>query len=84
MNSTHRKTLGAIFSNPVPAALEWRKIEAMFEALGAQTVEGKGSRVAFVINGKRADFHRPHPGKEAKRYQVRAAREFLELAGVKP
>ncbi len=84
MNSTHRKTLEAIFSNPVPAALEWRKIEAMFEALGAQTVEGKGSRVAFVINGKRADFHRPHPGKEAKRYQVRAAREFLELAGVKP
>lgn len=84
MNSTHRKTLGAIFSNSVPAALEWRKIEAMFEALGAQTVEGKGSRVAFVINGKRADFHRPHPGKEAKRYQVRAAREFLELAGVKP
>ncbi|MEO6696700.1 MAG: type II toxin-antitoxin system HicA family toxin [Gammaproteobacteria bacterium] len=84
MNRAHHKTLEAIFSNPAPAALEWRKIEAMFKALGAQTVEGKGSRVAFVINGKRADFHRPHPGKEAKRYQVRAAREFLELVGVKP
>ncbi len=60
------------------------KSQAMFEALGAQTAEGKGSRVAFVINGKRADFHRPHPGKEAKRYPVRAAREFLELAEVKP
>lgn len=84
VNSAHRKTLVAIFSDPVPAALAWRKIEAVFKALGAQTVEGKGSRVAFVIKGKRADFHRPHPGKEAKRYQVRVAREFLESVGVKP
>jgi hypothetical protein len=82
MNSTHRKTLDAIFSNPAPATLEWRKVEALFVALGAQKVEGKGSRVAFVINGVRADFHRPHPDKNAKRYQIRAAREFLHLAGV--
>ncbi|MBE2236179.1 MAG: type II toxin-antitoxin system HicA family toxin [Caldilineaceae bacterium] len=47
-------------------------------------MEGSGSRVAFVLQGKRADFHRPHPGKEAKRYQVRAMREFLEFAGVTP
>lgn len=84
MNSSHRKTLTAIFSDPVPATLEWRRIEALFIALGAQMAEGSGSRVAFVLHGKRADFHRPHPGKEAKRYQVRAAREFLETAGVKP
>lgn len=83
MNSQHRKTLGAIFSTPVPANLEWRRIEALFLALGADMAEGSGSRVAFVLNGKRADFHRPHPGKEAKRYQVRAAREFLEAAGVR-
>jgi hypothetical protein len=82
MNSQHRKTLGAIFSTPVPSNLEWRRIEALFLALGADMAEGSGSRVAFVLNGKRADFHQPHPGKEAKRYQVRAAREFLEAAGV--
>ncbi|TAL55894.1 MAG: type II toxin-antitoxin system HicA family toxin [Pandoraea sp.] len=29
-------------------------------------------------------FHRPHPAKEAKPYQVRDARQFLENAGVKP
>jgi hypothetical protein len=29
-------------------------------------------------------FHRPHPGKEAKQYQVRAARRFLERLGVRP
>ena len=82
MNRTHRRTLEAIFTTPTPANLEWRKIEALLVALGAETVEGAGSRVAFVLNGKRADFHRPHPGKEAKRYQVRAMREFLETAGI--
>ncbi len=84
MNRTHQRTLAAIYSNPVPATLEWRKIEALLVALGAQVVEGSGSRVAFVLQGKRADFHRPHPGKEAKRYQVRAVREFLESVGITP
>jgi hypothetical protein len=68
MNSRHRKTLSAIYSQPVPASLEWRSIEALFLALGAVMVEGGGSRVAFLLNDRRADFHRPHPGKEAKRY----------------
>ncbi|AXI53000.1 type II toxin-antitoxin system HicA family toxin [Sulfitobacter sp. M220] len=31
-----------------------------------------------------ATFHCPHPAKEAKRYQVRAARAFLERIGVTP
>jgi hypothetical protein len=84
MTGRHRKTLQAIFSAPTPATLEWARIEALFTALGAQTIEGRGSRVAFVIHDRKADFHRPHPGKEAKRYQVRAAREFLEKIGVVP
>jgi hypothetical protein len=28
-----------------------------------------------------SSFHRPHPQKEAKRYQVREAREFLIKMG---
>lgn len=84
MNSAQRKTLEAIFSEPISGALEWRRMESLFVALGAQMVLGSGSRVAFVLNDKRADFHRPHPGKEAKRYQIKAAREFLESAGVQP
>jgi hypothetical protein len=31
-----------------------------------------------------ASFHRPHPRKEAKRYQVRDAREYLTKMGIKP
>ena len=53
-------------------------------ALGAQTVEGSGSRVRFALNDVIATFHRPHPSKEAKPYQVRDVRAFLEKAGVKP
>ncbi len=64
--------------------MEWRKIEALFIALGAQVIEGNGSRVRFELNGVVASFHRPHPQKEAKPYQVRDAKEFLSQAGVKP
>jgi len=84
MNSRHQKTLAAIFSQPVPGNIEWRKIEALFIAVGAEIIEGDGSRVSFIINNEKGDFHRPHPGKEAKRYQVRNAMEFLSRAGVQP
>ena len=73
-----------IFSQPVPATLEWRRIESLFVSLGAQTIEGAGSRVRFDLNGVIAAFHRPHPAKEAKPYQVKDAKTFLENAGVKP
>jgi len=52
--------------------------------VGARTVEGSGSRVRFELKGVVATFHRPHPEKEAKPYQVRDARSFLEQAGIKP
>ena len=84
MNSKNRKTLEAVFATLVPAALQSRHIEALFRALGAGSVEGSGSRVRFELNGVVASFHRLHPAKEAKPYQVRDARAFLEQAGVKP
>ena len=82
VNNRHRKTLKLLFSDPVNGNLEWRKIEALFVALGAQKYEGNGSAVTFILNDKRIDFHRPHPNKEALRYRVKAAREFLEKAGI--
>jgi hypothetical protein len=84
MNRRHRETLDKIFQVPVPASLEWRDIEALFLALGAKTVEGRGSRVRFELNSVVTTFHRPHPEKEAKHYQIRDARRFLEQAGIKP
>lgn len=82
MNKTHQKTLEAIFKKPISTNLEWRRIESLFKAMGAQTIEGSGSRVRFELNGVIGTFHRPHPQKEAKSYQVRDARSFLEKAGV--
>ena len=84
MKSTHRKTLKLIFCKHVPASLKWQHIEVLFLALGAQAIEGRGSRVRFELNGVIGTFHRPHPHKEAKPYQVRDARKFLEQVGVKP
>jgi hypothetical protein len=82
MNSKHRKTLEIIFTDPVNGNLEWRKIEALFLALGAVRTEQAGSAVSFVLNDVRVDFHRPHPEKEALRYRVKDARAFLIQAGI--
>lgn len=84
MNRKHLKTLNIIFTDPINGNLQWRKIEALFLALGAEKDEGTGSAITFILNGKRADFHRPHPNKETLRYRIKAAREFLEKAGVQP
>lgn len=84
MNATHRKTLAAVYAEPVSASLEWRRIEALLAAIGCSVIEGNGSRVRFERDGLVATFHRPHPAKEAKPYQVRDARHFLENLGVRP
>jgi hypothetical protein len=84
VNRQHRRTLEAIFRKPAPSSMQWGHIEALFLALGAIRVEGRGSRVRFELKGVVATFHRPHPQKEAKAYQIRDARRFLEQAGVEP
>lgn len=83
MNASHQKTLAEIFVNLVSKSLEWRRIEALLIAIGCQTIEGNGSRVRFEKDGVIATFHGPHPAKEAKPYQVRDARHFLESLKVK-
>ena len=84
VNSKHQKTLATIFADPVSGTMEWAAVESLLLAAGAQLIEGRGSRVRFEKDGEVATFHRPHPAKEAKRYQVRDARDFLERIGVRP
>jgi len=50
-------------------------IEGLLVAAAARLIEGSGSRVRFEKDGVVAIFHRPHPAKEARRYQVRDARK---------
>jgi len=84
VNSRHRRTLARIFTEPTPADLRWRDIEALLVAVGAEVSEGAGSRIRVALAGVRAVFHRPHPGPETKRGLVRAVRDFLAAAGVTP
>lgn len=84
MNSKHKKTLQAVFAYPCSGTIEWSEIESLLIAVGALLKEGRGSRVRFVFGEHVATFHRPHPEKEAKPYQVKDARNFLKAIGVVP
>lgn len=84
MNSRQRATLVAVFTDPVSGSIAWANIESLLVALGCKVIEGSGSRVRFDKDGLVASFHRSHPGKEAKRYQVRDARDYITKLGVAP
>jgi HicA toxin of bacterial toxin-antitoxin, len=84
VNTKHRKTLSAIFARPTSASIVFADIETLIKALGGSVNEREGSRVRIELEGECWRCHRPHPGKEAKRYQVEEARQLLELVGVRP
>jgi hypothetical protein len=84
MGPKQRRTLQAVFEDPVRANISWRDIEAMLKAAGATISEGAGSRVRIALRGVRAVFHRPHPEKETDRGAVKSLRRFLTEAGVTP
>jgi hypothetical protein len=82
MKTKHRKTLQAVFEDPVRANIPWADIESLLVACGAEISEGRGSRVRIALNGVRAVFHRPHPQKETDKGAVVSMRRFLTEAGV--
>ena len=84
MKGKHAKTLEAIFRRPTQAGVIFADIEALIAGLGGEVRAGSGSRVAFEIRCSRRYMHRPHPGKDARRDQVEALREWLSELGVEP
>lgn len=84
LNSRQWRTLVAVFAVPTRASIAFGDLEALLVALGAEVSERAGSRVRFSLGSEQWHCHRPHPGKEAKRYQVEEARELLERMGIKP
>lgn len=84
MNTRHRNTLRAIFARPTSPSIVFADIEALVIALGGEVQEREGSRVKIVLGGEQWRCHRPHPGKEARRYQVEEVRELLERVGIRP
>ncbi|MCV0439246.1 MAG: type II toxin-antitoxin system HicA family toxin [Hydrogenophaga sp.] len=84
MNAKHLKTFHAIFARPTSATIVFSHIEALVVALGGEIKEREGSRIKLTLQGEQWHCHRPHPGKEARRYQVEEVRELLERLGIKP
>ena len=84
MKAKHRGTLEAIFAAPTRAGIVFSDIEAFVTTIGGEVREGEGSRVVFELKGSRRYLHRPHPGKEAKKYQIEELREWLRSLEVMP
>jgi hypothetical protein len=84
LSSRHKRTLQAVYEDPVRADVAWVNIERLLVALGAELSEGRGSRVRIALNGVRAVFHRPHPQRETDKGALRSMRRFLGEAGIKP
>lgn len=84
MNRKHRKTLEAIFAEPVRANVPWKDVEALFIHLGAEVSEGRGSRARASLRDMDAVFHRPHPEKETDKGALKSVRRFLKEAGIEP
>ena len=84
LNARQRRTLAAIFRHPTSSSIVFADIESLIVAVGGSVVERAGSRVKITVGEEQWHCHRPHPGKEARRYQVEEAREFLERAGIRP
>lgn len=71
--------MAAIFAHPING-----NIEALFSTIGCEIFEGSGSRISVIFEDSEQAFHRPHPGKEALRYRVKDARDFLTKIGIEP
>ncbi|MBV5297720.1 MAG: type II toxin-antitoxin system HicA family toxin [Rhodoferax sp.] len=69
---------------PANGSIEWSRIESLLASVGCVALAGSGSSVMFERDGEKVYFHRPHPGKEALRYRVIAARDFLLRIGEIP
>jgi hypothetical protein len=84
MNTRHRETLERIFSHPTPHNIEWRRIEHLLEALGAEVIEGHSGRVKIRLAGQEQTFSRPHRKNLQDTNKIAALRKFLTSAGITP
>ncbi len=82
MNKKQQRTLKRIFEKPERSDIIWNDIESLFNAIGAEISEGRGSRVRVALNEVRAVFHRPHPKRVTNKGAVKSVRRFLKEAGV--
>ena len=81
MRAKHRRILEAVFAIPTRRGIVFSDIDLVITI--GDVREGEGSRVVFELSGSRRCLHRPHPGKEAKKYQVEELHEWFRQLEVK-
>jgi len=84
MKRKHQKTLEQIFKRPTSGNIQWKGIESLFKALGAEVTERAGSRVAVVLFNEVRIFHRPHPSPTTDKGAISSIRKWLENYEVTP
>ncbi|MEJ7849303.1 MAG: type II toxin-antitoxin system HicA family toxin [Pyrinomonadaceae bacterium] len=58
------------------ASLKFADIEKLMLALGAELVEGSGSRIAFEMKMQKLFVHRPHPGRKRENIRLKHFESF--------
>ncbi|MCP4624234.1 MAG: type II toxin-antitoxin system HicA family toxin [bacterium] len=85
MQRKHLKTIEALYSRPTSGNIRWADIVSLFKALGAETEEREGSRIAAIFPGYMpAVFHRPHPSPMTDKGAVTTIRNWLKNMGIRP
>ena len=79
MNTKHTKTLKALFAKPPASSIKFSDIESLVIALVGEVRESNG----LLLHGGVKHAHRPHPGNEAKKYQIKEIKDWLTATGVK-
>ena len=84
MNDKHRQTLEFIFTDPIPANINWQDIESLLIiGLKATAIDGKPSRIRVLLNDSVAIFHRPNHKKVIEKSAIKSVKKFLIDAGIK-
>lgn len=83
LNSSQRKTLRKIWEEPPRRDIRWQSVVSLIQSTDGEVLQGSGSRVKFILNGKRGYFHAPHKnGSNMDKGAVASLKKFLMNAGV--
>lgn len=80
----NRRILEAIYATPTRGGIVFSDIESLVLALGGVVREGAGSRIVLELEETRRYLTRPHPGKEAKKYQIKELGEWFHQLEIFP
>lgn len=82
MNHHHRKTLHALFSHPVSANIDFKKVIHLLEEIGAEVDHKSGNRIGVKMNHHSVAL--PHAHHSLPKDEVAQVRKFLESCGITP